>query len=328
MRRLLSLSLILLAAAAWAGEQWKLTILHTNDLHGMLLPHDYQVPGAGAPVEVGGLARRATALAQLRKATTNPLVVLDGGDFFTRGPWQINFYGTPEIDTMNRMGYDLLCVGNNEFKGKPGTDSQEVLLGLLRRSRFPWLAANLTVGETGVPVPGIHPFVVRDFQGVRVGFLGLTAPRSKDYAQTKGWTIGDPIDAAKRWVPLARRECDLLIAVTHIGVDLDKQLAAAVPGIDAIVGADSHTVLPTPLRVKSPTGSEVPIVQAGELGVYLGKFDLVFEKTDAWRLTAAEGKLILIDQSFAEDAGVKALLERYLKPPVPVTWWGHPAWAG
>ena len=59
------------------------------------------------------------------------------------------------------MGYDMLCVGNNEFKATGDVDSQQIMLGLMRQSHFPWLAANLTVGETGVPVEGIHPYIVR-----------------------------------------------------------------------------------------------------------------------------------------------------------------------
>ncbi|MHB9132001.1 MAG: bifunctional metallophosphatase/5'-nucleotidase [Armatimonadota bacterium] len=329
-RFLITLTLFLLTIAGWAAETWQLTILHTNDLHGMMQPYNY--PGQLLNVlprkDTGGLARRATLVAQLRKEAKNPVVVIDGGDLFTRGPWHTKFYGEPEIEALNLIGYDMFCVGNNEFKAKAGVESQPILLGLMRRSRFPWLAANLTVGDTGVPVEGMHPYIVRTYGTVRVGFLGLTAPRSAEYAQVKGWAISDPIAAAKKWVPLARQECDILIAVTHIGVDLDKQLAAAVPGIDAIIGGDSHTYIRKPIMIKNPAGVQVPIVQAGEQGVAVGELDLTFEHTDAWRLTAADGKLIFLDKSYPEDPAVKALLDRYLTPAkvgllpelVPLPW--------
>ncbi|HOF87468.1 MAG TPA: metallophosphatase [Armatimonadota bacterium] len=317
------MTLALLALGALAGERFELTILHTNDLHGMLLPHQYTpaVPGFAVrlPGEVGGLARRATAIANARKEITYPLAVIDTGDVFTRGPWHTRFYGVPEIEALNAMGYDLLCVGNNELKATEKTDSQAIMLGLLRRSRFPWLAANLTVGETGVPVPGVQPFVVRDYGGVRVGYLGLTAPRAAEYPQTKGWTISDPIAAAKTWVPLARKECDILIAVTHIGVDLDRRLAAEVAGIDAIVGGDSHTYLPQPVPVKNPAGISVPIAQAGEQGVMLGRLDLVFEKAEGWALAESSGRLQPLTANIPEEPAMKALLQRWLAPePVKV----------
>lgn len=319
MRRVLVILLsCFFAVGVLAGDRFELTILHTNDLHGMMLPFQYTPPIPGLklalPGEVGGLARRATAIARIRKLMTHPLALIDCGDVFTRGPWQTKFLGTPEMEALNAMGYDMLCVGNNEFKATEGIDAQGIMLGLMRRCRFPWLTANLTVGETGVPVEGIHPYIVRDYGGVRVGFLGLTAPRARDYPQVKGWTISDPIEAAKKWVPLARKECDILIAVTHIGVDLDKQLAAQVPGIDAIVGGDSHTYLLQPLKVKNPAGVEVPIVQAGEQGVMLGRLDLVFEKGDGWKLVEATGGLQPMTADIPDDAAIKALLERWLTP--------------
>ena len=318
MRRIILLCLALLALTAWGGESWQLTILHTNDLHGMLLPFDYRgnlFQREPARRDIGGLARRATAIAQLRTATDQALVVIDAGDLFTRGPWHQRFFGLPEIEALNLMGYDLFCVGNNEFKATEKADSQLQMLRLMRRSRFPWLAANLTVGETGVPVEGIHPFIVRNFGDVRVGFLGLTAPRSAEYPQVAGWTISDPIAAAKRWVPIARRECDILIAVVHLGVgEFDRKLAASVPGIDAIVSADSHEFLRAPLLIKNPDGIEVPLVQAGEMGLYVGRLDLTFTHEHDWRLTKSEGKLLLIDNSYPEDPAVKKMLDRYLHP--------------
>lgn len=329
MRKITCLLMLFLAIASWAGETWQFTILHTNDLHGWMMPFDYQVTNLQfmknefvdfryTQANVGGLARRATLLAALRKSIDHAQVLIDTGDVFTRGPWHKQFFGVPEIAAYNQIGYEMLCVGNNEFKATDGVDSQLIMLGLMRQSNFPWLAANLTVGDTGVPVEGIHPYIVRRYGDIRVGYLGLTAPRSKDYPQTKGWTISDPIDSAKHWVPLARKECDLLIAVTHLGVDEDKLLAAQVEGIDAIVGGDSHTFLAQPLMVKNPRDVQVPIVQDGAYGVCVGQLDLTFEKTDSWHLTQSSGKLIPVDAKVKEDAGIKQLLEQWIKPAVPV----------
>lgn len=312
---------ILLTMTCWAGDTWQFTILHTNDLHGWMMPFDYQTTNAlfiknefvdarYTQANVGGLARRATLLAGLRKTIDHPLAVIDSGDIFTRGPWHTQFFGVPEIAVYNQLGYDMFCVGNNEFKATGDVASQQIMLGLMRQSTFPWLAANLTVGETGVPVEGIHPFIVRRYGNIRVGFLGLTAPRSKDYPQVKGWTISDPIAAAKQWVPIARKECDILIAVTHIGVDIDTTLALKVAGIDAIIGGDSHTFIPTPILVHNPQGVQVPIVQAGAYGVCLGRLDLTFEKTDGWHLVKSTGELIPVDAKVQEDPLIKQLLEQ------------------
>ncbi|HEX2950675.1 MAG TPA: metallophosphoesterase [Armatimonadota bacterium] len=311
----LFIAVLLISAGAWAAQTWQFTILHTNDLHGMMEPAPYFFQPKYARLDAGGLARRATAIAQLRKEIQNPMILIDCGDIFTRGPWHKKFYGEPEVAAMNMMGYDMMCVGNNEFKATDGPDSQDYMLRLMRLSQFPWLTANLTVAATGVPVEGIHPFIVRRYGNIRVGFLGLTSPKSIGIPQTKGWTITDPIEAAKQWVPQVRKECDILIAVTHIGVDLDQRLAATVSGIDAIVGGDSHTFIPTPLVVKNPSGIEVPIVQAGEQGIMLGQFDLTFENDGTgWHLRSYTGKLIPIDRHFADDLAIKQLLNQWLHP--------------
>jgi 5'-nucleotidase len=315
MKRLLTTLLILLVAAgAFAGQSFEITLLHTNDLHGMMLPFSYAADKDYADVSMGGLARRATMISEIRQSAAHPVLTVDCGDTFTRGPWHLKFFGEPEIEALNAMNYDALCIGNNEFKAFLGTESQAVMLKLLRLSRFPWLAANVTVGNTGQPVEGVHPFVVRRFGDVKVGLLGLTAPRAKDYPQTAGWTISDPVEAAKKWVPIARRECDVLIALTHIGDSLDMKLAAKVAGIDAIVGGDSHTFIPQAVMVKNPNGRLVPIVQAGEQGVVLGQLDLTFEKTNAWGLTKSQSKLIPVNRTVKEDRAMKSLLNQWLAP--------------
>jgi 2',3'-cyclic-nucleotide 2'-phosphodiesterase (5'-nucleotidase family) len=319
--------LVLLVAPCYAGETFRLTILHTNDLHGMMEPHLYSnddSPFQGPERELGGLARLATAIRQSRARSDN-VVVVDTGDVFTRGPWHRRWYGEPEIEAMNLIGYDMLVVGNNELKPIWGDPvSEEMMLSLMRRSRFPWLAANLTLGSGPPPgcdsrafVEGIHPFVVRSFGPVRVGFLGLTTAVTPDYAFLRGWTVGDPIATAKQWVAIARRYCDVLIAVTHIGTGTGSELARQVDGIDAIVGGHSHTFLSEPLIVKGPSGRDVPMAQAGELGVVLGVFELEFEKDPEWRLKQATARLVPIDASYAEDPAVRGLLDRYVKQPAP-----------
>lgn len=316
MKRWITLVLIILSAASsWSAETFRLTILHTNDLHGMMLPYDYTAPNPYSRKNAGGLARRYTEIQRIRKTSKDPVVLIDCGDLFTRGPWHTSFYGILEIEALNLMGYDMMCIGNNEFKATEGVDSQQKMLTLMRRSRFPWLTANLTVGATGVPVEGIHPYIVRDIKGLRVGFLGLTAPRSKDYPQTVGWTITDPIKAAAYWVPIARKECDVLIGVTHIADVLDEQLASQVAGIDAVVGGDSHTYIPRARMVKNPEGRMVPIVQAGEQGIMLGFMQLTLEKTDGWHVVRTGSRLIPITSSIKEDAAMNTLLGRWLDIP-------------
>ena len=270
---------------------------------------------------VGGAARRATLIRALRQRIKNPVILVDSGDTFTRGPLT-NFYeGVADVEAMNALGYEAAALGNNEFKAKDGievndaTGAQSALMQVVKRARFPWLCANAT-DANGATLQGVQPYIVREFNGVRVGFLGLTAPRSAKYPQVKGWKILDPVATAKAWIPKARKECDILIAMTHIGVDLDKQLAAETTGLDAIVGGDSHTFLYKLEEVANPEGVKIPIVQDGEFGVNLGRFDLNFRKDSAghWSLTDYKDVLIPVSAKLKEAPDVVAKLAPYRAP--------------
>jgi 5'-nucleotidase / UDP-sugar diphosphatase len=300
-----------------------LTILHTNDIHGHMLPFAYTEEGRGKleRPSVGGAARRATLIKRLKASIRNPVMLVDAGDVFTRGPLTNAYEGVADVEVMNALGYELTVIGNNEFKAKDAIEAtdaagaQAALLRVIKRSRFPWICAN-TTDQKGAMLEGVAPYVVREIGGVRVGFLGLTAPRSATYPQTKGWTISDPIAAAKEWIPRVRAECDVLIALTHIGVDLDRELAAQTSGIDAIVGGDSHTFLYEATVVKNQKDVPVPIVQTGEFGVNLGRFDLHFERGVGgdWRLARYEYRLIPVGPSLREDPAVAAVASRYARP--------------
>ncbi len=322
-----ALLVLLFRPALAAEDRLTLTILHTNDLHGHILPFAYVETGKSGDEKpsVGGAARRATLIRRLRQSIANPTILVDAGDTFTRGPLTNAYEGIADVEAMNAIGYELAAVGNNEFKAKDGADvndaagAQAALLQVVKRARFPWLCANAR-DEKGALLEGVLPYVVRTFGGVRVGFLGLTAPRSATYPQTQGWRITDPIEAAKAVIPEARKHCDVLIAITHIGVDLDRELAAKTSGIDAIVGGDSHTFLYQAVEVKNTNGTLVPIVQDGEFGVNLGRFDLRFVKSEAgvWHLAGYRYGLLPVGPDLAEAADVKTVVAAYVRPFEPV----------
>jgi 2',3'-cyclic-nucleotide 2'-phosphodiesterase (5'-nucleotidase family) len=300
-----------------------LVILHDNDIHGHLRDFCY-VEVAKGPDEhcgTGGAARRATLIRALKAKANAPVLLVDSGDTTTRGPLATEYEGVDEIKAMNAIGYDLAALGNNEFKLKDAADirdaagAQAALAKLIRLSRFPWIGANVT-DASGAFLAGVKPFVVLRFGPVRVAFLGLTAPRSQSYPQTKGLKFTDPVAAANIWVPRARAQADIVIAVTHIGVLDDRRLVNDTRGIDAVVGGDSHTYLYKPMEEKNLDGKIIPIVQDGEFGVRLGEFDLTFEGDSAngWRLAHYADQLIAVDAAVKPDPAIAALVEHYARP--------------
>ena len=320
----LALLTLPVARAQNPTETLTLTLLHTNDLHGHVLPHIYAEEGspAGKGERVrGGIARIATLSKALKRGIKNPTLLVDTGDTATRGPLVNAYEGIADVEAMNAAGYDLGTLGNNEFKLKDGYEdvdnlgAQAGLLKVLRRSQFPRVCAN-AFSETGGFLPGVQPFVVREISGVRIGFLGLTALRSGSYPQTKGWTISDPIDAAKKWIPIARKECDVLIALTHVGVDDDKKMSRSDHGNRCRGRWETHIPFCTSRkRQKTPTECMVPIVQSGEFGVNLGRFDLRFVKyNNKWSLAEYKEVLLPITEKIKEDKTVKSIANEYAGP--------------
>ncbi len=124
------------------------------------------------------------------------------------------------------------------------------------------------------------------------------------------------MEAAKLWVPRARAVADIVIAVTHVGVEDDRRLARLTRGIDAIIGGDSHTYLYQPVVERNLDGADVPIVQDGEFGVRLGEFHLTFEGDAAsgWRLARYADDLIAVDETIAPDPKIAGLVERFARP--------------
>ncbi len=208
----------------------QLTILHTSDLHNKL----------SKPL--------ASNLRDLKSQYSNSLM-LDSGDAI----WAGNIFwrpgGEPILDMMNSVPYDAMCMGNREYhflsKG---------LIEKTSRANFPILSANLRSTNPAcinlVDEPLFRPFsgnkesVTIDV-GVRVTIFGLTVPCITENMRIKRLAhqyFIDPIEAAADLAPGLRAECDLLIALTHIGLDKDRELARAAPDIDIILGGHTHTV--------------------------------------------------------------------------------------
>jgi 2',3'-cyclic-nucleotide 2'-phosphodiesterase (5'-nucleotidase family) len=209
---------------------------------------------------------------------------------------------------MNAAGYDAMALGNNEFR-----DLVPNLLQREKEAHFPMLSANVRLKATGKPVG--KEFVVLKRAGLRIGIFGLTTPRITTYAGLSDIAVEDPFDAAHRMVQLLRPRVDLLIALTHIGFHMDRVLAEEEPGLDVIVGGDTHTRLDQPYKVspaKAPA-KVIPIVQDGEYGVRQGRLDLwVQPGRKPGPVGRFTGSLIVVSSKYPEDPRVNRVLKPYL----------------
>jgi len=258
---------------------------------------------------VGGAARVATLIKEIRVQNPGRTLVLHAGDIFSRGDALTAFYGGQvNLLAMEAMGFDAVTPGNGEFyTGVTHLKKQ------MAQVRFPALLANV-YDQNGKRL--FSPYTIRDISGIKVAILGLGMVRNN---HPSGWSLENRnyVTEAEEWIPVLRKQADLVIALTHIGWSFDKILGKNVPGIDIIIGGHSHTLPEKPQRMYWPGGQgEVFIVQAGDYYRFLGRLDITLqlEKEDHYRVKSIEGKLIPVLDHIKEDREVADLLKRYSEP--------------
>ncbi|MGQ0612169.1 MAG: bifunctional metallophosphatase/5'-nucleotidase [Planctomycetaceae bacterium] len=303
MRRLLAL-LLAAVSAAWAGEPVRITILHTNDLHGQLEPLP---PSPISPVlrnrPAGGFAHLATMVRALRREAEErraSLLLLDAGDLFQGTPIGNETRGDAVIDAMNVLGYDAAAVGNHEFDY-----GVENLLRLAGRARFPLLCANAS--RRDAPLPGIRAYVVLAPPRVpcRVAIVGLLTPQTPYQTSTRlGRTIAFADPAATARALRNEIDADLFLLLTHLGREDDLVLAEAVPGVALIVGGHSHTAM-------FKRGAGAAVVQTHGKGISLGRVDLDVDP-EGWVVRRVHAELLPVDPGAVEpDAQVSEVIRRH-----------------
>ena len=248
---------------------YHLIVLYTNDTHG----HPVKFQDGPVP-DVGGLPARATLVRDIRSKNPN-ILVLDAGDLNTGGAESDFFRAAPDILGYNYIGYDAMVLGNHEFD-----NPIEVLKEQMAKARFPFLSANIRTKDGNYI--GI-PYIIKQFAGFKVAVLGLT---TKDTQTTgnpeniKELLFDDEIEVAKKLVPELRKQADIVIALTHLGIYKgydrgSKKLAAQVSGIDLIVDGNTDTKLDAPIIINAPNSDhKTLIVEAWHWGLVLGRIDL------------------------------------------------------
>ena len=304
----------------------RLTLLHTNDVHsrhepinrlGAACRAEEQRPGTC----FGGSARLAAAIVAERAAAEAEgriVLTLDAGDQFMGSLFYTHWRGEAEREVMNAIGYDAMAVGNHEFDNGP-----PVLARFAAALACPLLSANIDASAEPALAPLIRPFAVVGRGGVRVGIVGLTtADTPRISSPGPGVRFAGEAAALGAGVAAAQAAgAEVVVALTHVGLGLDRRLAAAVPGLSAVVGGHSHTLLSNsadgaegryPLPVAGASGFAVPIVQAGANNRYLGRLDLDLDRSG--RVLAAAGDARELGFADPRHPGVEALVARLAEP--------------
>ena len=246
----------------------ELLLLHTNDLHGHFLPERAKwlegEPAIGGFQAIDAWVNRAEA-----EWGEDRVLLLDGGDLLTGTPLTDlevrGFYGGAMLEFLEAIGYDAWVVGNHEFdKGF------ENAARMVQASAIPALSSNLLGVEGGTTaIEGLQESIVLDVAGIRVGLIGATTSGLTHLASAetmKNIDLREPIETVQAQIDALDAETDILVVLSHIGLDADRRLAAGVTGLDVIVGGHSHTPMQEAEQVNGTW-----IVQAGSYGRSIGQ---------------------------------------------------------
>ncbi|MEP7375918.1 MAG: bifunctional metallophosphatase/5'-nucleotidase [Chitinophagaceae bacterium] len=306
-----SLSFIVITLSGFAQHpgQLSFTILQLNDV--------YEI----APLEGGtrgGMARVATVRKQLLQQDPNTITVL-AGDFVSPSligtlPYfdstenkKMKVSGGQMVDVMNRVGVDYVTFGNHEFD-----ISLDLLAKRINESDFTWVNSNVSLAGNAPFVKikngladTIHPYAIHTFhfpggQSIRLGIIGATLPFNK----TQPVIYNDLDSAVNAAYQQLRPRCDIIMALTHLEIGMDKQLAQRVPGLQLIMGGHEHIA-------SSDKVGDVPIYKADanakSVYIHTVTYDTVSKKV------SIRSDLKMIDESVAFDPAVDAVVQGWMQ---------------
>ena len=248
-RRVLGWGVLALGLAIVPAQaEYSLTILHINDLHSRLEPiNKYDStcsPEDDAKGECfGGVARIKAKIDERRAALSEAgrnVITLDAGDQFQGSLFYTTYKGAAAAEFMNAIGFDAMAVGNHEFD-----DGPDGLSAFLDKVDVPVISGNIDVENEPALKGKVSGTLVLTVGDQRIGLVSTLAEDTVD-TSSPGPNVG--FFSAESYLKgavegLQAAGVNKIIAVTHMGLPRDMQIASRVPGIDVIVGGHSHTLL-------------------------------------------------------------------------------------
>src|SRR4051794_26105303 len=297
------------AAALAAGSQSDtviISILHTTDLHGHILPTiDYD----GTP-DLGGLARCVTQIRRWRRKNPNTILI-DVGDVYQGTDVGLRTRGSLMIDLFNHLKFDAWVVGNHEFDW--GIDP---FIDALQKSRMPVLGANMSLlGRPAGQLPDPHhpfsrirPYIIKEVGGIRIAIIGITTPGMQfwfrpEFLQDLNFLY--PIEPVRRAMVQAKQQgANAIVLAGHMGLkdrgggdDFANSLVGLTtefPDVAVLIAGHTHQLIPDRIV------NGVLVTQADHFGIHVGRVDLRFDRNSK-RLIGREAVCIRMNDRFHLD---------------------------
>lgn len=254
---------------------------------------------------LGGLARRATFLNQLRGERGNIILVDTGDLLFSRTSAQIpnaRQMGAVKADlfikTYNQMEYDAFTPGELDLSFGVGN-----LLQLSKQANFPFLAANLVNIKSKKPV--FKPYIIKEIQGIKVGVFGVISDRFPlgSAEEKEKFRLTNPFRAAKKAVRKLKKQCRVIIALAHMEGEEQEMLAQKVRGIHFIINGHLTHHQSNPIAAKR----RIQIFVAGARGEFIGQIDFLRDKKRLY----SRYQLIPLKESYTDHPKIQELIGQY-----------------
>lgn len=282
-----ALGLAALVGCKQKPKEAELTLLYTTDVHGAILPYDFNKDR----VATTSLANVAAYVKQERDKNKDGVLLLDGGDFLQGQPsiYYSNFEDTISEHIQSRVmeyvGYDAATVGNHDIE--PG---ESVYARVQKDFDFPWLAANAIDTRTGKPF--FEPYAVFERNGIKIAVLGMITPNISAWLPKYLWEnieFKDMVETAQEWVPYIQKKekPDLLIGLFHSGsdytvdgntLDTHKNENGAIPAVMKVDGFDiallGHDHQEKAEVITNNFGHKVAVLDAQTGARYVGRADI------------------------------------------------------
>lgn len=279
----------------------KLTLLHSNDMHGDFLAEQIDEN------LVGGVSLLSGYISKVRQEEKNVIYAI-AGDMFCGSVIDSEFHGISTIQIMNMLSPDIVTIGNHEVDYGVAH-----LLFLEKCAEFPIINANMYLKTNHTRL--FEPCKVIEIDGMKILFIGILTELTlmKCKMDKKVGTFVTLEEAACEVGRICNAynstDVDMTVLLTHIGLEEDKKLAALLDpawGVDLIIGGHSHDYLEAPEVVNG-----IPIVQVGTGTDHIGRFDLVID-TDRNEIDSYTWTPIPInDSTCPRDESIEEMIRTY-----------------
>ncbi len=320
------------AVMATESDTVEILMLDTSDIHGQLYATDYTADASASGTYRQGLTRVATYVKEMREKYPN-FFLADTGDTIQGTPLTYYFafeehtMEDPTVKALRTMGYDMWVLGNHEFNYGMTVLNEQVNYAIseategetpITMSMANYLAAETNNDETKdwATWRGFEPYVIREYDGVKVAIMGIGNPGVPQWDVPENWEgiyFANPIETYDHYEAEMLEKSDVIVLMSHSGIDIEgdgtgyiRQLIEGHDSVDLVFSGHEHRDGVT--MIKDATGKEIPVVSPSTKCNKIGQALITYNKADGSVTVAAENVSM---RNYAIDAELEAVLKPY-----------------